>query len=78
MKFPILLKKGKIFVRYGGRWINIPLSTQAHGGGLKGYYRFFKGWILCILSKHTYGHVFSMRDMKTYIRCQYCRKEKHD
>jgi hypothetical protein len=79
MNLPFQYNKGKVFVRYGGHWINIPLSVMSHGGGLKGYYRFFKGWILCAFGKHSFGHVYSMKDRKRHVICQYCKKEKeHD
>jgi hypothetical protein len=52
--------------------------ATAHGGGIKGYYRFFKGWINCLFGNHQYHHVFNMSDMKSYIECSYCRKEKNE
>jgi hypothetical protein len=76
MKFPILIKKNRVFVWYYGHWINIHLMAQANGDGLKGYYRFFKGWIKCIFGHHSYSYVFRMSDMKTQRECSYCWKEK--
>ena len=50
--------------------------ATADGGGIKGYYRFFKGWIKCMFGKHQYHHVFKMSDMNRYVECSYCWKEK--
>lgn len=72
----ILFKHKKVFVWYAGHWINIPLMAQANGDGIKGYYRFFKGWIECMFGKHRYIHVFRMKDMKRSVECSYCWKEK--
>lgn len=71
----ILFKHKKLFVWYSGHWINIHLMAAANGGGIKGYYRFFKGWFKCIVGKHQYSSVFKMSDMKSHIECSYCRKE---
>lgn len=76
VKFPILIKKGKVFVWYSNHWININLMALANGGGLKGYYRFFKGFIECIFGKHRYTHVFRTSDWTSHIQCSYCQKEK--
>ncbi len=72
----VLFKHKRIFVWYGDHWINIHLMATANGGGIKGYYRFFRGWIKCIFGFHSYGHVFKMNDMKTHRECSYCWKEK--
>lgn len=76
MKFPILIKHQRVFIWYSDHWINIHLMAQANGGGIKGYYRFFKGWIECIFGKHRYIHVFRIKHMKTCVECSYCWKEK--
>lgn len=74
----ILYKNKRVFVWYAEHWINISLMAQANGDGIKGYYRFFKGWIECIFGKHRYTHVFHMKDMRKSVECSYCRKEKDD
>lgn len=74
----ILFKNKRVFVWYAKHWINISLMAQANGDGIKGYYRFFKGWIECIFGKHRYTHVFHMKDMRESVECSYCRKEKDD
>jgi hypothetical protein len=51
--------------------------AQANGGGIKGYYRFFKGWIECMFGKHRYSYVFRKKQMKTCIECAFCWKEKN-
>ena len=76
MKFPILVKHKRVFLWYSGHWININLMAQANGDGIKGYYRFFKGWIECIFGKHRYVYVFRIKHMKTSVECSYCWKEK--
>lgn len=76
MKFSIHFKHKKVFIWYTGYWINIPLMAAANGGGIKGYYRFFKGLFECMLEKHQYINVFKMSDMKSHVQCSYCRKEK--
>lgn len=75
MKFPILVKHKRVFVWYADHWINIHLSATSHGSGIKGYYRFFKGWIQCMFGKHSYIHVFRF-DKGKDIECSYCWKEK--
>lgn len=72
----ILFKHKRVFVWYADHWINIHLMAQANGDGIKGYYRFFKGWIECIFGKHRYVHVFHMNDMRRSVECTYCWKEK--
>jgi hypothetical protein len=74
----VLFKHKRVFIWYGGHWINIHLMATANGGGIKGYYRFFKGWIRCIFGRHSYSSVFKMSDMKLHIECSYCRKEKNE
>lgn len=74
----ILFKHKKLFIWYSGHWINIHLMARANGDGIKGYYRFFSGWIKCIVGKHQYRNVFKMSDMKSHIECSYCRKEKEN
>ncbi len=81
MRFPILYKHKKIFVWYSGHWINLSLEASAHGGGFKGYRRFFHNWIKCMLGKHTIGHycgfVHDEHDdriigFERYTACMYC------
>ena len=75
----ILFKHKRVFVWYADHWINIHLMAQANGDGIKGYYRFFKGWIECVFGKHSYRHVFKFYktyDNKSTIECAYCWKEK--
>ena len=76
MRFPILIKKGNIFIWYAGHWINIRLMARTYGDGIKGYYRFFKGWIRCIFNRHSFGHVYKIRTRSSHIQCNYCNKEK--
>ena len=78
MKFPIFVKNKRIFIWYHGHWINIHLESIANGGGFKGYYRFFKGLLLCILGKHRYIFVFSTKDSNSHKNCSYCRKIKNE
>lgn len=85
MKFPILIKHNKVFVWYGGHWINISLEAQAHGGGFKGYRRFFWHWARCAVGIHRKGHfagfVHDENDnrivgFESYTACMYCRGQK--
>lgn len=78
MKFPIIFKHKRIFVWYSGRWINIHLGAAASGDGIRGYYLFFKGWLKCVLGKHTYIHIFRMKTFTSHKQCSYCRKEKYE
>ena len=75
MKFPILIKKKRVFLWRGNKWLNVSLSAQAHGYGIKGYYRFFVGLFHCLAGRHKYIHVFRMKDLKTHKECSYCGKE---
>jgi hypothetical protein len=76
MKFPILIKKGRIFLWYSDHWINITLIATCNGGGIKGYYRFFKGLLKCIASQHSYINVYRIISHSSRIQCSYCNKEK--
>jgi len=76
MKFPILIKKGCIFVWYAKHWINIRLMARTHGGGIKGYYRFFMGWVRCILGYHSFTRVYKILYRSSHTQCSYCNKEK--
>lgn len=78
MKFPILVKKKRVFIWYSNHWINIHLESIANGAGFKGYYRFFKGLLLCILGKHRYAYVFSMETLSRNKMCSYCRKIENE
>jgi hypothetical protein len=76
MKFPVLVKKRKLFIWYSGHWINIPLEITSYGGGLKGTYRFFKGWIRCMFGSHSYSSIFCLKQWQSKRQCHYCRKNE--
>jgi hypothetical protein len=76
MKFPILIKKKKLFIWYSNHWINVSSEIGYYGGGVKGTYRFFKGWIKCLFGKHSYSDIFCLKQWQAEHRCHYCRKEK--
>jgi hypothetical protein len=83
VKFPILFKHKKVFVWYSGRWINIQLEAQSHGGGFKGYLRFFYHWFRCMIGIHRTGHFCGFTRIngkanvfESYTACMYCRGDK--
>jgi hypothetical protein len=85
MRFPILIKRSKVFVWYRGHWINISLEAQAHGDGFKGYCRFFWHWARCVVGIHRKGHfagfVHDENDKRivgfeSYTACMYCHEHK--
>ena len=84
MKFPILYKHKKIFVWYSGRWVNLSLEATAHGGGFKGYSRFFYHWARCAVGIHRKGSFFGFVEddngkiigCESYRACMYCHGEK--
>lgn len=84
MRFPILYKHKKIFVRYYGRWMNLSLEAMMHGGGFRGYSRFFYHWFRCAIGIHRIGGYgdFVLDDsgkpvsFERYTACMYCDKHK--
>ena len=82
MKFPISIKKKKLFIWYGNHWMNINLQILIHGGGLKGFKRFTYNWIKCMFGIHTIISYAGFRDdgkgRRKFTRwraCSYCHKE---
>lgn len=73
---PFMIQNRCLFMRYKGRWFNLKLESTSRGGGVRGYYRFFKGLAHCIKGRHSYGTVFRFRDLSSSVECAYCRKEK--
>lgn len=81
---PFLVKKGRLFFRYKGHWINIALEAQAHGDGFKGYRRFLWHWFQCTIGIHRKGHYFGfvhddegrIVGCESYKACMYCRGHK--
>jgi hypothetical protein len=71
-------------VWYGNRWMNLSLEARCHGDGLIGYFRFFRGWLRCLLGKHNVisfcGPVLDKEDkllgFEHYTACAYCYGEK--
>ena len=76
MKFPFLIKKNKLFVRYRGFWMNVNLEVAARGGGWKGLKTLISGINKCRKGNHSYHTIFYTRTLDSRIECKYCRIEK--
>lgn len=84
MRFPILIKKKRVFVWYSGHWINVTLEAVTHGGGFKGYSRFFYHWFRCMIGIHRIGHFCGFSEdehgkvdgFESYTACMYCHGNK--
>lgn len=51
------IKKGKVFIWYSGRWMNINLESSAHGGGIKGFLDGFGIFLDVFLGSIERGHL---------------------
>ena len=72
VRFPLLIKNGRLFLWRKRGWLNIKLRSSADGG----YVNFFYHLLRCYMGIHRYGGVFSMKTLETRRECMYCRKEE--
>jgi len=73
-----VMKKGILFIKRDGKWLNTRLEVMANGGGLKGVLRFLWGLLKCYMGKHTYSNIFYLKRMMAKRECHYCRKENNE
>ena len=76
-RFPILIKKKRLFIWYGNRWMNVNLEIMSHGGGFEGFKSLTKNIYNCLVKKkHKFIKIFYMKSMEHSVECMYCHKKK--